>query len=532
MADSSSELKRSKSLQSMTGSLPRTSSATSMDSMAKRGASSRRRRKAEASAETKEKNRDSRDRNRLKKSESKVASESKHAPAREHKVGSESKRGGGGSSGTRRGPRLHIDSSPGRGRPVSGSSSRPTSGTAGSRPSSAKSTKKVLTPRTRIRSKMSLQLNFSKLNLNSNSGQDDLVAVSPMATGGRDSGRSRASHGPDTDESDSSFYTPRDDSGGRWMVGPDGIVEMPQSALDAIHSVVRPISAVDKSTASNARSKSDDFLRLRKLGGGAGGTVYLAVHKKHLQLVALKTIDYTKQETQQQRRQEVERELTILHPNFVPLGQPDLKPADYCDQLVSFHGAYTTERFITIILEFMPLGSLDDCVKRGIPVQDMALRLVARRVLQGLDYLHDRGVLHRDIKPGNILIGRKGKVKIADFGLAVKVQAYKQQNLNVSMKGTKQFMSFERLDHDLPPDEYSFASDVWSLGITLYCLAMGKKTPFEKLGNNHLSLREHLLTHSVIPDLRKHTAKSDEVRAQSNSDQLEWLCDVPRTSDV
>ena len=98
-------------------------------------------------------------------------------------------------------------------------------------------------------------------------------------------------------------------------------------------------------------------------------------------------------------------------------------------------------------------------------------------------------------------------------GLAVKLQNYRRDNLNVSMKGTKQFMSFERLDHDLPPDKFSFASDVWSLGITLYCLALGKKTPFEKLGNNHLSLREHLLKHSVVSELISGQQHSEKVCA-------------------
>jgi serine/threonine protein kinase len=79
------------------------------------------------------------------------------------------------------------------------------------------------------------------------------------------------------------------------------------------------------------------------------------------------------------------------------------------------------------------------------------------------------------------------------------------------MKGTKQFMSFERLDHELQPDQYSFASDVWSLGISLYCLAAGKKTPFEKLGNNHLSLREHLLKHSVVQELIDGKQHSEQV---------------------
>ncbi len=406
------ELRRSKSVTSMhPDGLPRTKSVPAIDMSDEQRLARSRTQKA-VGLESKE----------MKKSESKVAvSESKLSSSREHKVGGggagESKRGGsrdgaakageGQGSSAREGSdddggggdASDASSDSGRRRTPSAGSTREglhidaaAAAEAGGRPRSAKSAKKkVLTPRSRIRTKMSLQLNVSQLGRGGGGGggsstsnsERDLVAVSPMATGGRDSARSYASSSrpstantadfddDDSDESGSSFYTPRDDAGGRWMVGPDGIVEMPTSsngttgtgtgtgnahhnnALDAIHSEVRPISAVDKSTASNARSKADDFLRLRKLGGGAGGMVYLAIHKKHLHLVALKTIDYTKAETQQQRRQEIERELTILHPNFVPLGQPDLKPSDYCDQLVSFHGAFTTERFITIILEFM-----------------------------------------------------------------------------------------------------------------------------------------------------------------------------------
>ena len=364
----------------------------------------------------------------------------------------------------------------------------------------------------RLKTKMNLnlQLNFANLhnrndsNMTSNS---DLVAVSPLETGRTPRVIS------DDDDSDLSFYTPRDENGECFGIGPEGMVKVPHSVFGSLHPVQRPTSSTGSYAqgTNNANVSVDDFLRLRKLGGGAGGSVWLAIHKRFLQLVALKVIDYTKAATQKQRRIEIERELTILHPNFVPMGKPNMKPKDYCNQLVSFHGAYTTERFLTMILEFMPLGSLADCLNKGLAMQDMALRLVARRVLQGLNYLHSHGVLHRDIKPGNILVGRRGKVKIADFGLAVKLQQYKRDNLNVSMKGTMQFMSFERLERELPPDQNSFSSDVWSLGITIYCLAIGKKTPFENVGNKHLSLLRHLEKHNPIDDMVGNPAYSPEL---------------------
>lgn len=108
-----------------------------------------------------------------------------------------------------------------------------------------KTPQKKLSPRGRIRSRMSLTLNFSKLTLNSN----DLVAVSPVGTSGLDSQRSLITD----EESDSSFCTPRDTVGGRWNVGPTGILEMPSSTFGAIHNVARPISATDRSSVTAAR---------------------------------------------------------------------------------------------------------------------------------------------------------------------------------------------------------------------------------------------------------------------------------------
>merc|ERR1719201_1495684 len=126
----------------------------------------------------------------------------------------------------------------------------------------------------------------------------------------------------------------------------------------------------------------------------------------------------------------------------------------------------------------MDAGSLADALKDGHALPTHALRLVTRRILQGVRYLHKQKILHRDIKPGNILVSKKGEIKLSDFGLAVSVDKYQEKGLDISQKGTRQFMDLRRLEGVFPSDAHAFGSDIWSLGMTIYCLAVGTRTPF------------------------------------------------------
>ena len=77
------------------------------------------------------------------------------------------------------------------------------------------------------------------------------------------------------------------------------------------------------------------------------------------------------------------------------------------------------DNYIHIILEYIENGSLAQLLKKFGPLSEPLCVIYIKQVLQGLEYLHSQGVVHRDIKGANILITKQGIVKVADFGIAI-----------------------------------------------------------------------------------------------------------------
>ncbi|KAL3909750.1 MAG: hypothetical protein SGARI_002443, partial [Bacillariaceae sp.] len=95
------------------------------------------------------------------------------------------------------------------------------------------------------------------------------------------------------------------------------------------------------------------------------------------------------------------------------------------EALVGFHGAFLQEESVVLVMEYMNRGSLEQWLQarpKEIPVASKAAERflcgVAFQVLSGLVYLHARRIIHRDIKPGNVLLKSDGSVKLCDFGIA------------------------------------------------------------------------------------------------------------------
>jgi serine/threonine protein kinase len=228
----------------------------------------------------------------------------------------------------------------------------------------------------------------------------------------------------------------------------------------------------DEDGSGYGKNIKKEMLKLCVLGRGASGIVYKSLHIPTMKIVAVKNIPVYETE----KRHQMIHELKALNQNLVPIsgdgsmtarGGLKLGP---CPQIVSFHDAFMNpeEGNISIILEYMDGGSLQDIVDTGGCSQESVLANVSYRVLVALQFLHDKNQIHRDIKPSNLLINHNGEVKVSDFGIVKEVEnTVAQANTFV---GTLTYMSPERISGE----PYSFPSDIWSFGLSVLAIALGK----------------------------------------------------------
>ncbi|KAJ1935969.1 MAP kinase kinase (MEK) [Linderina macrospora] len=212
------------------------------------------------------------------------------------------------------------------------------------------------------------------------------------------------------------------------------------------------------------------------MGEGAGGTVMKVVHKPTQTVMAMKIIRADATILQQ-----VLKELQILHECNSP-------------HIVSFYGAFPRNNGVQMCLEFMDLGSFDNIYHKHGPIPMNVIGRLTFSVLQGLIYLYEEmRVMHRDIKPSNILLNSSGYIKICDFGISKEMI----NSIADTFVGTASYMSPERMRGS----SYTVKSDVWSLGLTLMELALGKY-PFRPEGET-LSIFEMLnyITTEDLPSL-------------------------------
>ena len=271
-------------------------------------------------------------------------------------------------------------------------------------------------------------------------------------------------------------------------------------------------------------SRIGKFEILSLIGRGAMGTVYKARDPYIDRMVALKRIslseflpDDQKEEFKARFFVEARAAGGLKHPNIVTIHDVDEAGG------VPF-----------MAMEFLEGGSLSKLMKeQGALPMDEASAIV-RQVALGLAYAHERGIVHRDIKPDNILLDRNGRVVITDFGAA---------HLNTSdltrtgeVLGTPHYMSPEQILGD-PVDG---RSDLFSLGVVFYLLVTGRR-PFK--GDTVSSVCYHIIHSSpepvpedlhvpgrAVPMLQKLLAKDKSERYQTGLELVEALNDM--TPDV
>ena len=137
--------------------------------------------------------------------------------------------------------------------------------------------------------------------------------------------------------------------------------------------------------------------------------------------------------------------------------------------VVQFYGASTVRPNLCILFEYMEGGSVHDYLRKG-PLSKMEVLRIALDVARGMDYLHRRHIVHRDLKAANLLIDGSGTVKIADFGVAKILDSV---CCSTGETGTYRWMAPEVIEHK----EYDHKVDVYSFGILLWELLTGEVLP-------------------------------------------------------
>jgi hypothetical protein len=218
---------------------------------------------------------------------------------------------------------------------------------------------------------------------------------------------------------------------------------------------------------------------LRTLGVGGMATVYLAEQQSLEREVALKVMSPTlaaNTDFCEQFLKEGRITAKLTHPNLVTV-----------HDIGSHRGIYY------MASEYLPAGSLRERLQPGMDVTD-ALE-IARDIASGLNYAHEMGFVHRDVKPGNILFRTSGSAVLADFGIAKAIKTISSMTMAGNAIGTPDYMSPEQAQAS-PVDG---RTDLYSLGAVLFEMLTGSK-PYIAKDPYAVALRQVTDPVPLLPD--------------------------------
>lgn len=231
------------------------------------------------------------------------------------------------------------------------------------------------------------------------------------------------------------------------------------------------------------------YKRQEELGRGGFATVYRVVEQSSGKEYAMKVVPkerISKPKAIEKMKSEIAIQASLNHPN-----------------ILRSYAAFEDATNHYIVTELCPGHSVRDLVKKAGHLSELESSKIMKDVLEGLAYLHDNRVIHRDLKLENFLVGKDGRIKIADFGLSAKLDYDDERKFTVC--GTPNYLSPEILTS--ASKGHSYEVDIWAIGVCAYAMLVGRP-PFEtartKLTYEHIKTCSY---HFPVEPRLSHIAK-------------------------
>lgn len=233
----------------------------------------------------------------------------------------------------------------------------------------------------------------------------------------------------------------------------------------------------------------------RKLGEGGMGDVYFARHNRIDRVVAIKVLHqnlFTNESIRSRFKNEANALIKLGHPNIV-------KIYDYVEQ----------DDFACLIMEYIDGFTLDDYITKITgPLPAPKATSIIGNVLDAVQYAHDNNIFHRDIKPGNIMVSKDGRmVRIMDFSIAKFTDAANLKTTHANAQlGTPFYMSPEQVKGM----GFTGQSDIYSLGVTLFEMVTGK-CPYLEI-TNLFELQSKIVNEPLPPTNKYYPEVSSKIQ--------------------
>ncbi|PPQ62849.1 hypothetical protein CVT24_000543 [Panaeolus cyanescens] len=215
-----------------------------------------------------------------------------------------------------------------------------------------------------------------------------------------------------------------------------------------------------KSTTHNLRSTTMKWMKGSLIGKGSYGKVYIAFNATTGETMAVKQVEQpqTPSDHMKEPIKKMVQALKEENQTLKRLNHPNI---------VLYLGYEENPDTVNIFLEYVPGGTIHSCLEKHGIFHEEVTKSFATQVLDGLRYLHSKGIIHRDLKSENVLVEPHGVCKISDFGISKNILENERRRAFTLMKGTIYWMSPEVIE-DSDRKGYTEKVDIWSLGCMMH----------------------------------------------------------------